>query len=48
MALKAAASVNAKIVLGAVGIKTYDEAIADPRCAGRDCRVVYRYLGGKE
>jgi hypothetical protein len=48
LALKAAGKAEAKLVLGPVGLETFDGAIADARCAGRDCRVVYRYLGGKE
>ena len=48
LAVKAARDVNAKLVLGDVGLGIWDKVCADERCKGLDARVVYRWLGGKE
>lgn len=47
LAVEAAKSVDARLVLGPVGLQTFTDMMDDPQCAGRDCRVVYRFLGGK-
>lgn len=38
--------VGAKLVLKDATLAAFDEAIQDPNCAGRDARVMYRWLGG--
>jgi 3-hydroxyisobutyrate dehydrogenase-like beta-hydroxyacid dehydrogenase len=48
LAVDAAHSVGARLVLGPVGLQTFTDMSLDPRCSGKDCRVVYRYLGGRE
>ena len=48
LAVSAAENVDAKLVLGEVGLKTYRAASEDERCRDLDSRVVYRWLGGKE
>lgn len=39
---------NMGLRLAGEGYKVYQEAEKDPRCEGKDSRVVYRYLGGDE
>ena len=48
LAVDTAERVGAKLMLGAAGLRTYTEAMNDPRCKDLDSRVVYRYIGGKE
>ncbi|KAJ5208577.1 hypothetical protein N7449_002956 [Penicillium cf. viridicatum] len=36
------------LVLGAQGLKTYENASNDPKCRDLDSRVVFRHLGGDE
>ncbi|KAF7535045.1 hypothetical protein G7054_g5719 [Neopestalotiopsis clavispora] len=48
LAVEAAKQVGARLCLGDAGLKTYEEASEDPNCVGRDSRVVFRYIGGKE
>ena len=48
LAVETAERVGAKLVLGEVGLRTYEEASLDERCRDLDSRVVYRYLGGIE
>lgn len=48
LAVDMANRVGAKLVLGDVTLKTYEDAANDPRCRDLDSRVVYRYLGGVE
>jgi 3-hydroxyisobutyrate dehydrogenase len=48
LAVETAERVGAKLVLGEVGLRTYEEASLDERCRDLDSRVVYRYLGGNE
>lgn len=48
LATQMATSVGAETALAAASLQTYNDACADPRCAGLDSRVVYRYLGGNE
>jgi 3-hydroxyisobutyrate dehydrogenase len=40
--------VGSRNVLGEVGLKTYTDAMNDPRCRDLDSRVIYRFLGGNE
>lgn len=46
LAVEAAHSVGAKIVLGETALDTYKSASTDPNCRDLDSRVVYRWLGG--
>ncbi|EKM74942.1 hypothetical protein AGABI1DRAFT_116631 [Agaricus bisporus var. burnettii JB137-S8] len=48
LAIAAAREVNASLVLADAGLSAYTAASNDPRCHGRDSRVVYRWLGGVE
>lgn len=48
LAVDMAKRVNAKNVLGQVGLEVYTAAMNDPKCKDLDSRVVYRYLGGVE
>ena len=48
LAVDAARENGVRLALGEPGLKVYDEACADERCKGRDSRVVYRSLGGRE
>jgi len=48
LATEMAERVGARLVLGEAVMGAYEGASGDPRCAGRDSRVVYRYLGGEE
>ncbi|KAI0149165.1 NAD binding domain of 6-phosphogluconate dehydrogenase-domain-containing protein [Pestalotiopsis sp. NC0098] len=48
LAVEAAKQVGARLCLGDAGLKTYEEASEDSNCAGRDSRVVFRYIGGNE
>jgi 3-hydroxyisobutyrate dehydrogenase-like beta-hydroxyacid dehydrogenase len=48
LAVDMAKRVGSKNVLGEVGLKTYTDAMNDPRCRDLDSRVVYRFLGGNE
>jgi len=48
LAVNMAKRVGSKNVLGEVGLKTYTDAMNDPRCRDLDSRVVYRFLGGNE
>ncbi|KAK7045562.1 hypothetical protein VNI00_007394 [Paramarasmius palmivorus] len=43
LAVHAANRVGAKLVLADAGLNAYSEASEDPRCKGRDCRVMYRW-----
>ena len=46
LAVEAAHSVGAKIVLGETALETYKSASVDPNCRDLDSRVVYKWLGG--
>ncbi|KAL0581306.1 hypothetical protein V5O48_000682 [Marasmius crinis-equi] len=48
LAIQAANSVGAKLVLADSGLPAYTEASNDPRCKDKDSRVIYRWLGGVE
>ncbi|ESK97407.1 3-hydroxyisobutyrate dehydrogenase [Moniliophthora roreri MCA 2997] len=48
LAIQAANHAGAKLVLANAGLSAYSEASQDPRCKDKDCRVVYRWLGGVE
>lgn len=48
LAIDSADRLGVKLAIGREGWKVYDEASRDPRCEGRDSRVIYRYLGGNE
>ena len=48
LAIDSADRLGVKLAIGREGWKVYDEASRDPRCEGRDSRVIYRYLGGDE
>ena len=48
LAVDMAKRVGSRNVLGEVGLKTYTDAMNDPRCRDLDSRVVYRFLGGNE
>lgn len=48
LAVGAAATCGAKLYLAPVGLKAFTDASQDPRCTGRDARVVFRLLGGDE
>ncbi|KAL2832253.1 NAD binding domain of 6-phosphogluconate dehydrogenase-domain-containing protein [Aspergillus pseudoustus] len=48
LAVDLAGSVGARLVLGDVGLRTYESAAEDPRCRDLDSRVVFRLLGGDE
>lgn len=48
LAVELARGVGARLVLGDVGLETYEAAAEDPECRDRDSRVVYRFLGGDE
>ncbi|KAK3070424.1 hypothetical protein LTR53_010491 [Teratosphaeriaceae sp. CCFEE 6253] len=48
LAVQAAEQVGVKLRLGETGLGIYREACGDERCKGRDSRVVYRLMGGKE
>ncbi|KLO13496.1 hypothetical protein SCHPADRAFT_968696 [Schizopora paradoxa] len=46
LAVEAAHSVGAKIVLGETALEAYKSASVDPSCRDLDSRVVYKWLGG--
>ena len=48
LAIDAAKAVQAKLLLGDVGLKVYADASEDPNCRDRDSCVVFRYIGGDE
>ncbi|GAW00523.1 3-hydroxyisobutyrate dehydrogenase [Lentinula edodes] len=48
LAIQAAKTVDAKLVLADAGLGAYAAATDDPNCRDRDSRVVYRWLGGIE
>ena len=48
LAVDAAKRVDARLALGAEGLKVYEEASVDPSCRDLDSRVVFRFLGGRE
>lgn len=48
LAVDAAKSVNATLLLGSTGLQAYVDASKDSRCENRDSRVVFRYIGGDE
>jgi 3-hydroxyisobutyrate dehydrogenase len=48
LAVDMARRVGSRNVLGEVGLKTYTDAMNDPRCRDLDSRVIYRFLGGNE
>lgn len=48
LAVEIAEHVGAKLALGGLGLKVYEEASRDERCRDLDSRVVYRYLDGVE
>lgn len=48
LAVSAARTANARLVLGDAALETYEQASKDPRCRDLDARVVYRWLGGVE
>lgn len=48
LAIDATDRVDAKLVLGQIGLQTYEAASNDPSCRDRDSRVVFRYIGGDE
>jgi 3-hydroxyisobutyrate dehydrogenase len=48
LAVDAAGTVGAKLVLGEAGLKIYSDASNDTRCRDLDSRVVFRYLEGNE
>ena len=45
LAVAGAKEVGAKLVLGESTVNAYQAACEDERCRGKDCRVVYRWLG---
>ncbi|KAH0840925.1 3-hydroxyisobutyrate dehydrogenase [Fonsecaea pedrosoi] len=48
LALDACDRVGAKLCIGQAVLDAFDHASKDPRCAGLDTKVVFRYLGGDE
>ncbi|QIX00625.1 hypothetical protein AMS68_006142 [Peltaster fructicola] len=48
LAVDAAQRIDVQLALGAAGLRVYEQASIDPKCADLDSRVVYRYLGGRE
>ncbi|OQV03817.1 hypothetical protein CLAIMM_08810 isoform 1 [Cladophialophora immunda] len=48
LAIAACERVGAKLCVGPTTWNTYVEAGKDPRCAGMDSKVIYRYIGGDE
>ena len=48
LAVKAAKTVGAKLLLGDAGLDGYRKASEEPRCRDLDSRVLFRYLGGRE
>ena len=48
LAVDAAREVDARLLLGEAGLKTYVDTSEDPNCQDKDSRVVFRYLGGDE
>ncbi|KAK1485782.1 3-hydroxyisobutyrate dehydrogenase [Colletotrichum abscissum] len=48
LAVSMADKVDAKLILGAVGLRAYKEASQDSKCRDLDSRVLYRYIGGNE
>jgi 3-hydroxyisobutyrate dehydrogenase-like beta-hydroxyacid dehydrogenase len=48
LAVEMARAVGAGNVLGERGLETYEGCVRDEGCRGRDSRVVFRYLGGRE
>jgi len=46
LALEAAGSVDARIVLGGEVKRVYDEVAANKEMGGKDFSVVYKWLGG--
>ena len=48
LAVEMARRVGARNVLGERGLETYEGCVGDEGCRGRDSRVVFRYLGGRE
>jgi len=48
LAIAACERVGAKLALGPTTWNTYVEAGQDDRCAGKDSKVIYRWIGGDE
>ena len=48
LAVDLAKQQGVNLVLGAQGLKTYENASNDPKCRDLDSRVVFRHLGGDE
>lgn len=48
LAVAAAKQVDAKLLLGGVGLDAYKGASQDPKCKDLDSRVLFRYIGGRE
>ena len=48
LAVEMAQRVGAGNVLGERGLETYEGCVGDEGCRGRDSRVVFMYLGGRE
>lgn len=48
LAIDACKRVGAKLCLGPTTWNSYVEAAKDPRCAGKDSKVIYRWIGGDE
>lgn len=48
LAVAAAEEVDAKLLVGHVGLEAYRTASHDPRCKDLDSRVLFRYIGGRE
>ena len=48
LAIDACNRVGAKLFVGPTTWNTYVEAGKDERCAGKDSKVIYRYIGGDE
>lgn len=48
LAIDAAERVGAQVYIGQRVRETYMQAEEDPKCAGLDSKVIYRWLGGDE
>lgn len=48
LAIDTAKRLGVTLALGDIGLRTYTDAMNDPKCKDLDSRVVYRYLGGEE
>ncbi|KAH8894629.1 hypothetical protein GQ53DRAFT_858108 [Thozetella sp. PMI_491] len=48
LGLKAAEDVSAKTVLGGPMLEAFRDAAKDPRFQGKDSKIIYKWLGGKD